>query len=734
MGERIRVLHVEDDPGFRDLTATYLEREAGRITIETAAGPEGGLEKLDETTDCIVSDYEMPNQNGVEFLQTVREQHPSLPFILFTGKGSETVASEAVSRGVTDYLQKKGEKEQFKLLANRIENAVEAQRVDEQLTERTRRLETLIENLPGVVYQAHNERGWPMENIEGNVEALTGYTSAEIEDETFSWEEEVLHPADREGVWESVQEPLDTGHTFEVTYRLRTKSGETKWVWERGQRIPTAPDEPEKLEGFITDITEQKDHEKALKEERLFIQQGLDALDELFYVLDPDGTLVRWNERAVEMSGLDPDEIEGMNAASVFRPEDRPKVEAAIEDALETGTSRVEAGLVTADGSGVLCEFRGVRLTDSEGELLGVAGVGRDISTRREREHELEQYETLINTVHDGIFVVNETQEIEMVNRAGATVTGYAPAEVEGRTVRDLMAEFAAEESSVDRVTATLDRVIAGDDEFEGTPSEEIKVMLPIGTETIEYQFTPFWTGEQRKVAVVGRNVTDRIEREERLQQSNEQLEAFASFLSHDLRNPLQIAQTRLELAETEYDSEHHEKIADALDRMGQLIDDVLTLAKQENTVENPVPVDLETVAEDSWRQIDAPTVRFESETSGRVVADHDRLEQLLVNLLRNSVEHGPPDDGTADHLTIRMGAFEDGFYVEDDGCGLPETDCDVLFESGYTTKREGTGLGLSIVSEIVDAHGWTITATESQSGGARFEVTGVDSPQPSHE
>ena len=129
MANTIRVLHVDDDPGVAELTASFLTRADDRFEVETVAGADAALERIDgSAVDCIVSDYDMPGRNGIEFLRAVRESYRTLPFILFTGKGSEEVASEAVSAGVTDYLQKGTGTEQYDLLANRITNAVSRNR------------------------------------------------------------------------------------------------------------------------------------------------------------------------------------------------------------------------------------------------------------------------------------------------------------------------------------------------------------------------------------------------------------------------------------------------------------------------------------------------------------------------------------------------------------------------------------------------------------------------------
>ncbi len=98
-----------------------------------------------------------------------------------------------------------------------------------------------------------------------------------------------------------------------------------------------------------------------------------------------------------------------------------------------------------------------------------------------------------------------------------------------------------------------------------------------------------------------------------------------------------------------------------------------------------------------------------------------------------DAVEHGStsPDSQArqdGDTLTeVTVGIIESGFYVADDGAGIPPSEREKVFRGGYSTAGRGTGLGLSIVEEIATAHGWEVAVTESADGGARFEITGVD-------
>lgn len=234
--------------------------------------------------------------------------------------------------------------------------------------------------------------------------------------------------------------------------------------------------------------------------------------------------------------------------------------------------------------------------------------------------------------------------------------------------------------------------------------------------------------GEIVKIRGVYREITEEKERQQqlaearrKLETSNEQLEEFASLVSHDLRNPLNVAQGRLELAAAECDSEHLAPIERALDRMDTLITDILTLAREGTVVDAFSPVSFSEVALDAWSVTDTANATLELEATRTVQADSSRLQQLLENLFRNAVEHGGAD------VTVRVGDSAGGFYVEDDGPGIPEPDRETVFESGYSTVRDGTGFGLAIAAEIATAHGWEIAVTEGAAGGARFDVTGVE-------
>lgn len=235
-------------------------------------------------------------------------------------------------------------------------------------------------------------------------------------------------------------------------------------------------------------------------------------------------------------------------------------------------------------------------------------------------------------------------------------------------------------------------------------------------------------TREGRPAAMGDEALASAYRRVLELERENERLEALLDALGHDLRNHLAVAKGRLELADPAGD-EDLEAVARSHERMTELLEDLLAADSTGFVVGETEPVSLAACARRAWVTVDAREADLDVESDSTIVADRARLVQLLENLFRNSLEHARADAGTALIVTVGPTVQGSGFYVEDDGRGLPETRRDRLFESGFTTATGGTGLGLAIVRDVIVGHDWAVEATESADGGARFEFTGVERP-----
>ncbi|PSQ23363.1 hypothetical protein BRD04_03140 [Halobacteriales archaeon QS_9_67_17] len=202
----------------------------------------------------------------------------------------------------------------------------------------------------------------------------------------------------------------------------------------------------------------------------------------------------------------------------------------------------------------------------------------------------------------------------------------------------------------------------------------------------------------------------------------NERLDQFASVVSHDLRSPLSVAVGYLEIAREDGNPEAFDHVEHALEQLDDIIDDALATARLGGQVREPEELSLGAVARSAWATTDVADTTLDVTDDVTIEGDETRLERLFENLFRNASEHGNADE-------IRVGLLDSGFYVADDGTGIPESNRAQVFRGGFSTERDGTGFGLALVREIAEAHGYDVTVTESDDGGARFEFRprGID-------
>lgn len=481
---------------------------------------------------------------------------------------------------------------------------------------------------------------------------------------------------------------------------------------------------------------------------------------------------------------------------SAVHPADRSAVESALERLAEgtpiAGCVRIDvAGLEAGgtddrDGPGRSSSesYRVVRI-DARPIGLGsdrarIVGTARDVTDRQQRIARLERENERIGKLHEVATEISAMTDPEVVYHttieATEDILEFDICTIDIESAGTLRTVAVASDMSIDdyyhEVPTDPDETMAGKtyctgdsyvvDDIADTgyapaqPRYRSVLSVPIGNHGV-FQAAAERTGafdetDLRTTELLMEQVAaalDRIEREAELTERTEELEAqnrrldeFTGFVSHDIRSPLNVAMGRLDMAAETVDDEDLDRARAALDRIDDLIEDVLALARQGRTIGETEPVDLGSLARACWEGLDTAGATLSVEVDGSIRADPDRVRQALENLFRNSIEHGArnsphhaivsrskpreADEEDVD-VSVRIGELPDGFYVEDDGPGIPPDEREQIFEAGYTTDPDGTGLGLRIVEEIVEAHDWTIEATEGEAGGARFEIRGVE-------
>jgi PAS domain S-box-containing protein len=462
--------------------------------------------------------------------------------------------------------------------------------------------------------------------------------------------------------------------------------------------------------GVAVDITEQKHRERELAKITQRLESVVEILPDPIVVLDEEGYIELWNNAAEDVFGYSSTEAVGTQVQSleILQPDQHGLFEERFATVLSGNTIRDLS--VTRRGKGDSCvelEVSAAPLRDAAGTVTGVVVAAQDITERMNRIQTLEQYEAVFEKAGDGITITNDEGDVLAVNAEAAKIYGEPRDELLGRSMQEFLpTEFDFEAEWGTEQAAKMKR-----DEVDVLSSDG-------GPQTIEYTAAPYFLPNQH--LIISRDVTDRKAHERKLERQLDRLDEFASVVSHDLRNPLNVAQGHLNLASEELNSDHFEPIERAHSRMESLIDDVLTLARSRSTVADVEQLDYSELITNCWANVDTENATLDIQVQRSIQADEGRVKQLFENLFRNSIEHGGTD------VTVTVGELEDGFFVEDNGTGIETAARDNVFDDGYSTREEGTGFGLTIVKQAVEAHDWNIHVTDSSDEGARFEITGV--------
>jgi PAS domain S-box-containing protein len=533
-----------------------------------------------------------------------------------------------------------------------------------------------------------------------------GYTPSIEEGISF------YHPDDRGVIREAVEDALENGETYDLELRLVTAEDNLRWVRTSG-KVVQEEDGERTVRGYIQDITEQKEREEELRRRRDLLRHTERLADTGGWEIETDTGEQRWTAGTYAIHDISPDsEFNPTVDAGVefYHPDDRGEIENAVEMCIGSGVPyEKELRMITAEE-----RLRWVRTfgepVHENGEIVKVRGAIQDITRSKEREKELASLEQALETVLTNVpiifFEIDKDGVIERSEGRALEKLGFEPEEVVGESVYEIF-------SDNPDIIEPCKKALGGD---------QVTATAEVNGSVLESWFQPVREGGE-VVKVVGHSydVTKRELRKQQLKRQKERLEEFASIVSHDLRNPLQVASGQLNLAREDQDNDYLETAASALERMNSLIEDVLTLARKGQKVDEFEEVSLEDITEECIRNVGKEELEVSVESDKTFGADRSRLIQMMENLIQNAADHGGED------VNVTVGVTEDGFYVADDGEGIPPGRRDKVFERGYSTANNGTGFGLAIVKEIAEAHDWEVDATESERGGAKFEITGVD-------
>lgn len=517
------------------------------------------------------------------------------------------------------------------------------------------------------------------------------------------------------------------------------------------------------------DVTERRQRknrlERLLDEYELIFENSTDAV----FLIDVQSSsqqsdvefrVQRFNPAFENITGLTTEQARGKTPRELLGDELGSQVEANYRRCIAArGPITYEEKLQMPEGEITAQTSLAPVIVDEE--VVQIIGISRDITARAQKKGKLQRREHQLDALHDATRkllnadTLDEAATVAMeaadeildlplngIHFYDETAGGLKPVAVSDASQELLgevpvLSEGLAWKAFRDGEAQIYDDVREAETVYDPSTPMRSEIIIPLGEHGIFIASSPevgaFDDSDvdlARTLAANTETALARIRKEKQLQtrtaelgQQNDRLNEFTSIVSHDLRNPLSVAQNRLDLARRERDSEQLDAIAKAHDRMERLIEDLLTLAQQGQAVDRLEQFGLPDLLSDCWKNIETKSAEVRIETNQRIRADRSRVEQLFENLIRNAIEHG------GENVTVTVGPLPDGFYVADTGPGIPEDRRESVFDAGYSTSDGGTGIGLKIVEQIVNAHGWDITVTGGSGDGARFEITGVEQP-----
>ncbi len=526
------------------------------------------------------------------------------------------------------------------------------------------------------------------------------------------------HPEDRPRIRQAIEDAIRNGDPFEEELRIITHHGEQRWVHTEG--VPQMRDGTVVcLRGAVQDITDRREREQSLRDEQAFTKSIFEALPDLLYAFDRDGTPTRWNDQFRRTTGYTDEEIATMNALEFIAEGDRNRVRTHIEDVLEAGeTTTVEARLQTKAGDHVPYEFTGAPMMDERGTPEKLVGIGRDISRRMEQQR---RFEAVFNNTYQFTGLVTPDGTIIEANDTGVSFADTDVRSVVGAKLWEAL-EFCDEE---DRESLRN----GFEQAKSGSPyRDELRVRGADREAVIDLSIRPITDDDGRVTLLVpeARDITAFRDRERLLRVLNR-------LLRHNIRNDLSVIRGYVETLRERSTEEGTAAYADHIDAAAENLLTTSEKAKQMvDLILHPTgetnPLEIGAVAETVSERLRAryPEASITVATEEPVVVEcNERIETALEQLIENGIEH---NCSSSPRVTVRVFEHAGEAHVEiaDNGPGIAADEWSMIDEEVRdepSQLRHGNGIGLLLARRIVNAFSGTLRYAKGDNGGSIVTV-----------
>ncbi|MEP2771010.1 MAG: PAS domain-containing protein [Fulvivirga sp.] len=667
---------------------------------------------------------------------------------------SIALAGETLSREDDSFVKANGKKEWLRWKNTPWKNAhgeiggiilftefiTARKEAEEAIANSRNRLNTLIQNLPGMVYSCGPPPDYSMRFVSSGSEEITGYTPDAFFGEGKIYFEKVVHPEDLLKSRAAVKKAIDTNEQFDINYRIFTKSGELKHLHERGQALYNEEGELLSIEGVVTDISDVMIAQQALKQSK----ESLDAAQRVSHLGSWEFHLesgeVIWSDEYYRICGEKPGAFTPTFeiGASFIHPEDIEKTQKAIQETIETGIPyKLNKRIVRRDRTIRYVESQGELVKNEVGQPVKVIGSMQDITDRKITEDQLQESrlrnQALVNALPDLLFITTTDGKFLDAQFSDPSQLILPKDDFIGKNINEIFDQEISE-SYVEKSRQAERTKQPQTLEYSVTIKEELKYY--------EARIVKYAKG---KVLSVVRDITkskidekNLIKTTEELTNTNAELKQFAYITSHDLRAPVVNLDTLLQIYKSEEFTEEEKdevlgKITSSIDQLKSTLNDLIQLvAVKDETKSELVEVKFEEIVNAITNSLETQisdaraTIKKDFSEVPSVISKKTTVYSIIQNLISNAIKY--KSDKPLE-IIIKSINTEDGYTclsVIDNGIGIDlKRHGDKLFGmyQRFHENKEGKGLGLYIIKSQIEALGGYIEVQSEIGEGTTFNV-----------
>jgi PAS domain S-box-containing protein len=723
----IHVLHVDDDPSFLEVSKLILSSQ-NNFDIENATSVNEALKKIElKTFDVVVSDYEMPLKDGLEFLRELRENKSEIPFVLFTGKGREEVAVKALNLGADGYIDKNGSPETVYFeLAHTICKAVEGKHSRNLLAVTNSKYRVLVENsLQGIMIA----QGIPPRVVYANAAMgkMMGYSLEEFTSLTPSEVVALVYKEDQAVFFNRFKDRLE-GKQAENTYEFRAVRKDGLIVWMEAFATLIEYNGQPAVQSMFLNINERKRVEEACTKQSSLIDLSPDAI----IVKNLDGTITFWNTGAEKLYGYTKEEATGQKIHTLLKPKLSELSDNIINELKQGKNWTGEITHYSKNNHEVLVQSYWSATIDSQGGLTEILESNVDITERKRAEDAIKFQADLLNHVGQAIIMVDRSRIIRFWNRAAEKLYGWSEEQALGHKVTELLGNTSPEE--VEKVSK---RLMSGENwSTEALAKNKNGSVVPVILNR-----TPMFNalGDYVGAASIATDITSQKNTEadltfslvslssslNKIEVLNEKLCVLGGLTRHDVRNKLSTVTGYAYILKKKHSDQPD--IVEGLGKMEQAVKEITKIfdfAKiyEQIGVEELSYIDVEDKLKEAVALFSGSMPTVINECRGLKVLADSFLRQLFYNFIDNTRKYG---EKTTTITLFYEKADQDNIKLiyKDDGVGIALENKARLFSEGFSTGGS-TGFGLFLIKKMIDVYGWQIQENGKPGEGAKFTIT----------